>query len=260
MARGREGATGQNVPSEILCAVSGPLWRMVIGARASLSVRFQPSRGDGIVTLDASQNRINRTAGAEGDPYAAASVPNRMRRRARRLGGVIPRVGCGPPDAASRRRPSRRGARDETTASRSAIAPAPSSGTSCARAHVASGGSRWSPRCDLRATAVFRAPHRHGHAGGRCEISRDLVSTNVRARPTRLIAVCRVTVPANYASTLVGLRHRLGLSQAQLAANVGAAGKAVVYQWESGKRTPSPVFWLRIERLQRQRAGFPTVG
>jgi DNA-binding transcriptional regulator YiaG len=75
----------------------------------------------------------------------------------------------------------------------------------------------------------------------------------------RLIAVCRVTVPANYASTLVGLRHRLGLSQAQLAANVGAAGKAVVYQWESGKRKPSPVFWLRIERL-RQRAGFPTVG
>jgi hypothetical protein len=44
--------------------------------------------------------------------------------------------------------------------------------------------TRWSPRCDLRATAVFREPHRHGHAGGRCEISRDLVSTNVRARPT----------------------------------------------------------------------------
>jgi hypothetical protein len=32
---------------------------------------------------------------------------------------------------------------------------------------------------------------------------------------------------------------------------VGAAGKAVVYQWESGKRQPSPVFWLRIERLER---------
>jgi hypothetical protein len=32
---------------------------------------------------------------------------------------------------------------------------------------------------------------------------------------------------------------------------VGAAGKAVVYHWETGKRKPSPVFWLRIERLQR---------
>jgi hypothetical protein len=28
----------------------------------------------------------------------------------------------------------------------------------------------------------------------------------------------------------------------------------VVYQWETGKRKPSPVFWLRIERLQRQLA------
>ena len=66
------------------------------------------------------------------------------------------------------------------------------------------------------------------------------------------MAVCRVTVPANYAATLVGLRRRLGLSQRQLAATVGAATKAVVYQWESSKRRPSPVFWLRIERLQRQ--------
>jgi ribosome-binding protein aMBF1 (putative translation factor) len=67
----------------------------------------------------------------------------------------------------------------------------------------------------------------------------------------RRVAVCRVTVPANYAAMIVGLRHRLGLSQQLLAARVGAAGKAVVYQWESGKRKPSAVFWLRIERLQR---------
>jgi DNA-binding transcriptional regulator YiaG len=69
-----------------------------------------------------------------------------------------------------------------------------------------------------------------------------------RRRP---VAVCRVTVPANYAATIVGLRHRLGLSQQQLAAKVGATSKAVIYQWESGKRTPSPVFWLKVERLQR---------
>lgn len=70
-----------------------------------------------------------------------------------------------------------------------------------------------------------------------------------RRRP---VPVCRVTVPANYAATLVGLRYRLGLSQQELAAKVGAASKAVVYQWETGKRKPSPVFWLRFMRLQRR--------
>jgi DNA-binding XRE family transcriptional regulator len=59
-------------------------------------------------------------------------------------------------------------------------------------------------------------------------------------------------VPPNYASTLVGLRSRLGLSQQRLADKIGAAGKAVVYQWESGKRHPSAVFWLRIDRLRRR--------
>jgi DNA-binding transcriptional regulator YiaG len=39
---------------------------------------------------------------------------------------------------------------------------------------------------------------------------------------------------------------------------VGAASKAVVYQWESGKRKPSPVFWLRIKRMQRGAAP-PTI-
>jgi DNA-binding transcriptional regulator YiaG len=56
------------------------------------------------------------------------------------------------------------------------------------------------------------------------------------------VAVCRVTVPENYAAMIFRVRHRLGLSQQQLAAKVGAAGKAVVYQWESGKRKPSAVF------------------
>jgi DNA-binding transcriptional regulator YiaG len=59
-----------------------------------------------------------------------------------------------------------------------------------------------------------------------------------RRRP---VTVCRVTVPPTYASTIVGLRRRLGLSQRQLADKVGAAGKAVVYQWESGRRKPRSV-------------------
>jgi DNA-binding transcriptional regulator YiaG len=73
----------------------------------------------------------------------------------------------------------------------------------------------------------------------------------------RLMPICPVIVPASYAATLVG-RRRLGLSQQQMAVKIGVASKAVVYQWESGKRKPSQVFWLRVERLQRQRAISPS--
>jgi DNA-binding transcriptional regulator YiaG len=45
------------------------------------------------------------------------------------------------------------------------------------------------------------------------------------------------------------MRRRLGFTQSQLAASVGAAGKAVVYQWEARKRKPSPVFWQKIQAL-----------
>ncbi len=48
------------------------------------------------------------------------------------------------------------------------------------------------------------------------------------------------------------MRQRLGVSQRQFAVLVGAARKAVVYQWESRKRCPSPVFWERIQFLARK--------
>jgi DNA-binding transcriptional regulator YiaG len=54
------------------------------------------------------------------------------------------------------------------------------------------------------------------------------------------------TVPPDYDQQLRALRRRLRLTQDALARRIGAAGKAVVYQWESRKRTPSPVFWRRI--------------
>lgn len=56
-------------------------------------------------------------------------------------------------------------------------------------------------------------------------------------------------VPPDYALQLLWVRRTLGLTQTQLANRIGAAGKAVVYQWESEKRRPSPVFWRRLERL-----------
>jgi DNA-binding transcriptional regulator YiaG len=49
-------------------------------------------------------------------------------------------------------------------------------------------------------------------------------------------------VPNDYDAQVRALRHRLDLSQARFAKQVGAASRAVVYQWESQKRIPSPLF------------------
>ena len=57
------------------------------------------------------------------------------------------------------------------------------------------------------------------------------------------------SVPRDYDAQIRALRRARGLSQAQLATLVGAARKAVVYQWEARKRTPSPLFWQRIAAL-----------
>ena len=59
------------------------------------------------------------------------------------------------------------------------------------------------------------------------------------------------SVPRDYDAHRA-LRCARGLSQAQLATLVGAARKAVVYQWEARKRTPSPLFWQRLAALHRR--------
>jgi DNA-binding transcriptional regulator YiaG len=61
------------------------------------------------------------------------------------------------------------------------------------------------------------------------------------------------SVPDDYDERLKRLRRRLRLTQHDLARRIGAANKAVVYQWESRKRTPSPVFWKRVEALGEAR-------
>ena len=68
--------------------------------------------------------------------------------------------------------------------------------------------------------------------------------------------VCPLPLPAvpdNYDKRLRGLRRRMRLTQGALAGRIGAAGKAVVYQWESRKRTPSPVLWQRVLDLDHRR-------
>lgn len=61
-------------------------------------------------------------------------------------------------------------------------------------------------------------------------------------------------IPSDYADQIRQLRQGLGLTLTQFAAGLGAANKAVVYQWESRKRCPSPVFWQRIQAMRRPAA------
>ena len=58
-------------------------------------------------------------------------------------------------------------------------------------------------------------------------------------------------VRSNFASRLIGLRLRFHLTQAELARRIGAANKSVIHQWETRKRTPSVVFWIRLKQLAR---------
>ena len=62
-----------------------------------------------------------------------------------------------------------------------------------------------------------------------------------------------LTVPLNYDKRLRDVRRRKGLTQEALARRIGAAGKAVVYHWESRRRTPSPVLWQRVLELVNNR-------
>jgi DNA-binding transcriptional regulator YiaG len=57
------------------------------------------------------------------------------------------------------------------------------------------------------------------------------------------------SVPDDYDMRLKRLRRRLRLTQHDLARRIGAAGKAVIDQWESRKSTPSPVLWQQVLRL-----------
>ena len=56
-------------------------------------------------------------------------------------------------------------------------------------------------------------------------------------------------IPPDCAEQIRRVRQQLGLTLGQFAVRLGAANKAVVYQWESKKRVPSPVFWQRVEAL-----------
>ena len=59
-----------------------------------------------------------------------------------------------------------------------------------------------------------------------------------RRPPATPVPLTWASVPEDYDVQLKALRRHLDISQAGFARLVGAAGKAVVYQWEARKRTP----------------------
>ena len=71
-----------------------------------------------------------------------------------------------------------------------------------------------------------------------------------RRPPATPVPLTWASVPEDYDVQLKALRRHLDISQAGFARLVGAAGKAVVYQWEARKRTPPPLFWQRVHELQ----------
>ena len=90
-------------------------------------------------------------------------------------------------------------------------------------------------------------------AAGRTFIERYYKQCYSRIAPTPT-PPRHTPVPADWPQQLRQLRADLELTQTQLAQRIGAAGKAVIYQWESRKRKPSPVFWTRIEQLRADAA------
>ena len=92
-------------------------------------------------------------------------------------------------------------------------------------------------RLRARATLAAATQFRHAYYGR-------------QVRPgDRRAPLTWASVPDDYDAQIRAVRRARGLSQAQLATLVGAARKAVVYQWETRRRCPSPVFWTRIQKL-----------
>ena len=113
--------------------------------------------------------------------------------------------------------------------------------------------------------AAARTGRLEAHFGVRSAFGRPIRSAS-RAAGERFLArhyrclsgqeICPLplpTVPDDYDERLRHVRQRLHLTQDALARRIGAAGKAVVYQWESRKRTPSPVLWQRVLKFERRR-------
>ena len=82
------------------------------------------------------------------------------------------------------------------------------------------------------------------------EAGQRFMTAGYLRRKSSPLPVLFQAVPEDFDKQLRGIRQRMRLSQSALASRLGAASKAVVYQWESRKRTPSPVFWQRLLAME----------
>lgn len=101
-------------------------------------------------------------------------------------------------------------------------------------------------RVHFSSRSAFGRPIRYGT---RADV-RTFKATHYRRSGGQQCSPPLPAVPVDYNTRLRELRHLMRLSQGELARRIGAAGKAVVYQWEARKRIPSAVFWKTIEDLK----------
>jgi DNA-binding transcriptional regulator YiaG len=102
----------------------------------------------------------------------------------------------------------------------------------------------------LQATFANRAFFGRAVALATCQSVEQFLTTGYGSSAKGLrVTPALSDVPPDYATRILAMRLRLGLTQDALARRISAASRAVVYQWEVGKRKPSPVFWSRLTAL-----------
>jgi DNA-binding XRE family transcriptional regulator len=101
----------------------------------------------------------------------------------------------------------------------------------------------------LACRSVFGRPLQLATRAEGLRFSREDFGVSGRTRPGHATLPKLAEVPDDYAARIRGLRLWLDMTLNDFAKYIGAANKAVVYQWESGKRKPSPVFWDRIDAV-----------
>jgi DNA-binding transcriptional regulator YiaG len=117
--------------------------------------------------------------------------------------------------------------------------------------HASSSRANWTPRSALLAAIGVWSPATVLNTRRRKSISANVYYKRYGGQPAGCFEV-PARGPNRCRRHLRELRRRLRISQRDLAELVGASNKAVVYQWESGKRRPSPVFWDRVLALTQQ--------
>jgi DNA-binding transcriptional regulator YiaG len=98
----------------------------------------------------------------------------------------------------------------------------------------------------LSSRSVFGRPLQLATRAEGLRFKREHFRVPERTRPGRFAPLTLAEAPDDYAARVRGLRLWLDMTLDEFAKQIGAANKAVIYQWESGKRKPSPVFWERI--------------